>query len=361
VEAALKGGFRTHAVLAAAVLTVGLIGGLAFTGKPPGLPVLGFKPSGIVSQPPQNIVRAEMRTGKDRIVWRRNQAGSWAFDRAGAGQVSSDLVAHLEAALNFMHVSAPTRVLEPSEYDARSLADFGLDPPAYLVALGAADRSVTIADFGTSNPSATAQYLRLGGGRQLYLMPRYVGAEWQLTADIARRMSPAQAPGQEGADRISNGAPELLLPASLDQIWAAEVVFGGKLHRFERDGGGNWFLHLGQHTHAANANAHVADPAQARVIKAALAAFDETQIDRLVTQASGSSQLEKYGLSRPSVIAMFYARDNSVPVARVDIGNVAEDGFGRYARLGGSTDVVAIAGYEAGRLIELLKAVGAAS
>ena len=48
-------------------------------------------------------------------------------------------------------------------------------------------------------------------------------------------------------------------------------------------------------------------------------------------------------------------------MARIDIGNMAEDGFGRYARIAESGDVVTIAAYEAGRLIDLLKTVGAAS
>jgi hypothetical protein len=47
-------------------------------------------------------------------------------------------------------------------------------------------------------------------------------------------------------------------------------------------------------------------------------------------------------------------------VARIEIGKVAEDGFTRYVRLFGSGDVVTIAGYEVGRLIELLRAVGVA-
>ena len=48
-------------------------------------------------------------------------------------------------------------------------------------------------------------------------------------------------------------------------------------------------------------------------------------------------------------------------MARIDIGNMAEDGFGRYARIAGSGDVVTIAAYEADRLIDLLKTIGAAS
>ena len=61
------------------------------------------------------------------------------------------------------------------------------------------------------------------------------------------------------------------------------------------------------------------------------------------------------------MIALIYQRDSSSPLARVEFGNMAEDGFGRYARIAESGDVVTIAAYEADRLIDLLKAVGAAS
>jgi hypothetical protein len=40
---------------------------------------------------------------------------------------------------------------------------------------------------------------------------------------------------------------------------------------------------------------------------------------------------------------------------------MAEDGFGRYARVAESGDVVTIAAYEADRLIDLLKTIGDAS
>ena len=61
------------------------------------------------------------------------------------------------------------------------------------------------------------------------------------------------------------------------------------------------------------------------------------------------------------LIALIYQRDNPSPLARIDIGNMAEDGFGSYARIAESGDVVTIEAYEAGRLIDLLKTVGAAS
>ena len=347
------GGARNLAVLAASVLMVALIAALALTGRSPGLPELHFEPHGIVPAPPSAVAAAEIRTGRERIGFRRTQADAWSFDHSNAFAVPAELASHLEMALHFMHVSEPTRSLDPSEYKGTSFADFGLDPPAYLVSLRQADGAVIVVDFGTLNPASTSQYVRLIGQPTLYLMPRYVGTEWELTADIAKRILP---PDTGSGDRISG----LLLPASIDRVWAIEIVFEGKLHRFERDGAGDWLLHVGQHTHTGNSDAHVADRTQARTIAAALASLDQTHVEAVVARHPGDADLERYGLSRPTLIALMYARDSSSPLARLAIGHMTGDGFGCYARMSDG-DVVTIAAYKATGMVELLKAVGAAS
>jgi len=349
----LIGGARNLAVLAASVLMVALIAALALTGRSPGLPELHFEPHGIVPVPPSAVAAAEIRTGRERIGFRRTQADAWSFDHSSAFAVPAELASHLKTALHFMHVSEPTRSLDPSDYKGASFADFGLDPPAYLVSLRQADGAVIVVDFGTLNPASTSQYVRLIGQPTLYLMPRYVGTEWELTADIAKRILP---PDTASGDRISG----LLLPASIDRVWAIEIVFEGKLHRFERDGAGNWLLHVGQHTHTGNSDAHVADLTQARIIAAALAGLDQTHVEAVVAHHPGDADLERYGLSRPALIALMYARDSSSPLARLAIGHMTGDGFGCYARMSDG-DVVTIAAYKATGMVELLKAVGAAS
>lgn len=350
---------RSQAVLAIAALMIALIGGLALTGKPPGLPELRFEGNGIVSASPSAIVRAEIRIGKNRIAFSRSKPGPWGFARANGEEIPGELASHLDAALQFMHVSAPTRTLDPGDYQGKSFADFGLSPPVFLVSLAEANQTTTVIDFGALNPTSTSQYARIVGQSKLYLMPRHVGAEWQLTADIAKRALPVD--DDDEATSAARHSAKLLLPVSLEQIWAIEVAFEGKLHRLERDGNGNWFLHVGQHTHTGNSPGHVADPTQARIIANALEAFDQTQIESLVVRHAGPEQIEQYGLSRPIIIALVYARDASSPLARIEIGNLAADAFGEYVRLAATGDVVTIAAYESARLIELLKAIGAVS
>lgn len=339
---------RNAGLLALAALTTALIGTLAITGKPPGGQMLErFEPNGIVAADPSDILRVEIRLGREKLVLRRTPAGGWGFDRGAPEPASSELASHLEAALRFMHVSKPGRTLDSGDYREAGLADFGLDPPAFVVSLGAADRSVITADFGAATPAQTAQYVRLVGAPTLYLLPRHVGAEWQLTADLAQRSLPAASGRHAGS----------VLPVSIDRVWAVELVIGGKLHRFERDGAGDWFLHVGQHSHAGNAPGHAADPAKAPLIAAAFAAFAESEVEPV---ASDSADPARLGLERPVLIALAYPRDSSMPLARVEIGGIVAEGFARYARLSHRDGIVSIEIDELQRLFELPHALGAA-
>jgi hypothetical protein len=90
--------------------------------------------------------------------------------------------------------------------------------------------------FGEATPAQNAQYVQIIGRPELYLLPRDVGEEWQLAHDMAGR------------------ADSLLLPVSIAQVWAAEILSGGMLYRFERDPARLWFHHVGQHVHALRAD-----------------------------------------------------------------------------------------------------------
>ena len=118
---------------------------------------------------------------------------------------------------------------------------------------------------------------------------------------------------------VASRGTGLLLPVSMAQVWAIEIVFAGKLSRFERDAAGNWFKHTGQHAHTPDNSAHVADPAQARIIDAALRALDTAAVETRVGPAD-PTRLAKYGLALPTLIVLFYARDSSTPLTRLEFG-----------------------------------------
>ncbi len=350
-----RGGPLLLAALAVGLL-VALLAALVVSGRSPEFRgLVQFSPNkGLIATAPADVTLVEIRSGRESIALHRKTDG-WTIDGPpGAVALPAEVAAHIEFGLRFLHVSEPTREIPANELTAASFAEFGLDPPASVVTLGGPGGTVATPNFGVLNPAGTSQYVRLAGVPTIYLMPRHVGNEWQVASDMVHRL-----PGQIESAAPGAGA-SLLVPVSLAQVWAAEIVFAGKLTRFERDGAGNWFRHTGQHTHAGNANAHVADPAQARLIAASLEAFDETAIETHVARAADAAALARYGLALPPVIVMLYARDSSTALARLELGANA-NGFTRYARLAPDGEVVTVAEFEVGRLTELLKAVGAGS
>jgi len=350
-----RSGTLLLAALAAGLL-LALLAALVVSGHSPEFRgLVQFSPNkGLIAVDPAAVTRAEIRSGRESIALRR-KANGWTIDGPGGSvAVPAEVTTHIELGLRFLHVSEPTREIPANELTAASFADFGLDPPASVVVLSSAGGIVATANFGILNPAGTSQYLRLAGVPTVYLMPRHVGNEWQVASDMVHRL-----PGQSEPTTAGAGA-NLLVPVSLAQVWAAEIVFAGKLTRFERDSAGDWFRHTGQHSHAGNANAHVADSAQSRLIAAALEAFDETAIETHVAPGTDTAALGRFGLSLPTVIVMLYARDSSTPLERIELGANA-DSFTRYARLAPDGEVVTVAAFEVGRLTELLKAVGAGS
>jgi hypothetical protein len=346
------GAMRLVAPFAAALLIV-LLAAITISGHWPELrQLVRFNGKGLVASAPSDITQVEIRTAQGSVAFRRG-TGGWTIDGM-TDALPAELASHIDIGLRLLHVSEPAREIAPAELTPASFAEFGLDPPASVVTLGAANGPVAIVNFGVLNPASTSQYVRVGGSPAVYLMPRHVGTEWQVAGDMARRQRAQAEPA------VAHRGQSLFLPVSMAQVWAVEIVAGGKLTRFERDSAGNWFRHTGQHSHTADANAHVADPAQARVIGAALDAFDSAAVETHVGRAADTAALTRFGLALPPVIVLLYARDNSTALARVEFGGSA-DSLDRYARLAPNGDVITLPEFEVRRLTELLKAVGAGS
>ena len=287
--AAAQSRMRFAAPLAAALLVV-LLAAITMSGHWPELrQMVPFTSKGLVTITPSDVTRVEIRAGQETVALRR-EFGGWTIDGTTAA-VPADLASHIDAGLRLVHVSEPAREIAAEGLTAGSFADFGLDPPASAVALNTAQGAVATINFGVLNPAGN---VRLGGAATVYLMARHVGTEWQVAGDVARRLR-----GQAEPAVVSRGT-SLLLPVSMAQVWAVEIVFAGKLTRFERDGAGDWFRHVGQHAHTTNNSAHVADPAQARLIGTALEAFDTTAVETRVGRAADAAQLAQFGLYIPA-------------------------------------------------------------
>ena len=342
---------RWRTALAAAFLIALLVVLVATGGWPELRSKVSFSSKGLLTVAPTEIDRVEVRSGTDGVSLHR-QPGGWSIDGM-QDLVPAELASHLDTALRLLKVREPAREIPASELTAGSFAEFGLDPPANVAVLETQERLVATVNFGTLNPAGTSHYLRLGGAPTVYLMSRHVGGEWQVVFDMASRLR-----GQAEATVTSRGAT-LLLPVSIAQVWAVEIVFAGKLTRFERDAAGNWFRHIGQHSHTSGTSAHVADPEQARIIETAFRAFDAAAVETRVGD-SNTAHLARYGLTFPTLIILFYARDSSTSLTRLEFG-AAADSLDRYARLAPDGEVLTVAEFEVRRLTDLLKAVGAGS
>jgi uncharacterized protein DUF4340 len=337
--------------LAVVVLLVLLLA-LASSGQWPGVHgKLSSSPKGLLAIAPDEIEHIDIRSGSGSVTMRR-RPGGWTIEGLDDA-FPIELGSHVDTALRFLKVSEPSRQIAADELTAESFAGFGLDPPAEVAVLATRSDVVATVNFGTANPAGTSHYVRLGGAPTVYLMPRHVTEEWRLVFDMAQRLH-----GKASSADASRGAG-LLLPVSMAQVWAIEIVASGKLTRFERDAAGAWFRHTGQHKHTAGSDVHVADPAQAKMIEAAFRTLDAAVAEAYVA-AFDASHLAQYGLALPTLIVLFYARDSSAPVARLEFGASA-DRLDRYARLAPDGAIVTVAEFEPRRLIDLLKAVGAGS
>ena len=139
-----------------------------------------FEPAGLMRETPDAIDRVELVAPAGRLVFLR-AGGRWRTP--SAGPVSEALVPHLEMSLRFMHAAAPVRVMAREEYVGEPLREFGLEPPRYAVSLHRGPDTVLRTRFGARNPQDVLQYVRVEGRDELFLLPAFVGREWELVIE----------------------------------------------------------------------------------------------------------------------------------------------------------------------------------
>jgi hypothetical protein len=319
----------------------GLIGAMALTGRwPVDAPRTHVEAGGIFAMPAERITSVEIAEGDQHTVLGREPAGAWLVNGVRAGPA---VATHIDTALRLLAVSAPRRVLTANDYGAGQLAEFGLGPAHFTIAVAGPGGNATRIGFGEATPAQNAQYVQIVAHPELYLLPRDVGEEWRLAHDMAER------------------APGLLLPVSMARIWAIEIVSHGVLYRFERDPSGLWFHHVGQHVHLPGGLVHHADPVLAPLIETELAALDRSPIAQSVARRPDAAALGTSGLTHPAMILLLYSRDSAGPVARVEFGEVAADGSDRYVHIVQSEALVMVPGDAARHLATLLQLAGASS
>jgi hypothetical protein len=341
VAAAVSRAFASSLGIMAACLMAGLLGVIAVGGRwPVDAPRTHVEAAGILSLGPERVSRVEFSSGEQRAIFSRNSREEWLFNDA---PTELAIAGHIDTAIRLLRNSVPRRVLAASEYSPGQLAEYGLDPPRFTLAVAEAGGNTTRLGFGEATPAQNAQYVRIVGRPELYLLPRDVGEEWQLARDM----------GERGAT--------LLLPVSIARAWAIEIVGRGSLYRFERDPAGLWFHHVGQHVHTPGGFVHHADPNLARLIEAEFSVLDRLPVALMVTRHPDATALTGAGLDHPSMILLLYSRDTAGPVARIELGNAAANGVDRYARIQQTDTLVIVPDDAAQHLATLLQFAGTPS
>jgi hypothetical protein len=176
--------------LALAVVAVAFLVAMVWTGgRRENQQLVRFQPAGLMRTTAEAVERVELSSAESRLAFERAPGGGWR--RAGGGvDVPATVATSLDTSLRFMHAAAPVRVLEPGEWRGTPLEEFGLAPPRYEVRLSGGGRQVLTVRFGGLAPQDVMQYARVEGeDERLYLMPRFVGQEWEKVEASAGQAS----------------------------------------------------------------------------------------------------------------------------------------------------------------------------
>lgn len=146
----------------------------------------------------------------------------------------------------------------------------------------------------------------------------------------------------------------MLLPASIFDIGAVEILVRGTLHRFERDGTGIWFYH-GIHSETEGEHEHQVDPVAAERIDKAMVGFGRTLKER---DFPLNTQADEFGVTRPEIFIMVFLPKSTQPLARYAVGTIAPDNLSRYVLPVGDSRVFTIPNYQIDNLLGLIASFG---
>jgi hypothetical protein len=135
-----------------------------------------FEAKGVLQIEPETVQRIVLGRGGQQIGLSRTGDGGWALEAGGA--VNGTAATHLDTAVKMLHRSAPVREIAPEELLGVDTRPFGLEEPVVVAALSGPDGKAFTVRFGALNPEGFLQYMRIDGDPKVYLMSRFIGAEW---------------------------------------------------------------------------------------------------------------------------------------------------------------------------------------
>jgi hypothetical protein len=160
-----------------AVLALAYLVAMVVTGaQPVQRQLVKFEAKGVLPIEPEAVKRVTLGRGGRQFVLTRTGEGSWALE--GGGAVEGAAATHLDTAVKMLHRSPPVREIAAQDLAGVDTRPFGLEEPAVVVALAGSGTPEMTVRFGALNPEGFLQYMRIDGDPKVYLMSRFIGAEW---------------------------------------------------------------------------------------------------------------------------------------------------------------------------------------
>lgn len=168
-----------------AVLALAYLVAMVVTGaQPVHRQLVKFEAKGVLPIEPEAVQRVTLGRGGQLAVLTRRGEGGWALEAGGA--VEGAAATHLDTAVKMLHRSGPVREIGAEELSGIDTRPFGLEEPVVVATLaGPGGRTLTVR-FGAINPEGFLQYMRIDGDPKVYLMSRFIGAEWAAALDGVR-------------------------------------------------------------------------------------------------------------------------------------------------------------------------------
>jgi hypothetical protein len=160
-----------------ALLALAYLAAMVVTGaQPVQRQLVKFEAKGVLQLEPEAVQRIALGRGGQQVMLLRKRDGGWAIE--GGGAVEGAAATRLETAVKFLHRSGPVREIAAQELTGVDTRPFGLEEPAVVATLaGSGGQGLTVR-FGALNPEGFLQYMRIDGDPKVYLMSRFIGAEW---------------------------------------------------------------------------------------------------------------------------------------------------------------------------------------
>ncbi len=176
---------RRLALPVLALLALGWLVAMVVTGaQPVQRQLVKFEAKGVLQLEPEAVQRVTLGRGGQQVMLVRKREGGWALE--GGGAVEGAAATHLDTAVKMLNRSGPVREIAAQELAGVDTRPFGLEEPVVVATVAGSGGQPLTVRFGALNPEGFLQYMRIDGDPKVYLMSRFIGAEWTAALEALK-------------------------------------------------------------------------------------------------------------------------------------------------------------------------------